>query len=140
MTFPIKIDSIMTISDKISMALGKWGFDIAKTILPAYRIPQGSTIGNMMQGFLGINPASYNVWDELGFLAEPLIQSVVNPMVNQYLAGMSEEQAKDMVMKFVDSFIEQAKKKGSVNVFGIAIDPDEFESLKAMLTSSMEEK
>jgi hypothetical protein len=130
----------MAISDKVSMALGKWGFDIAKTILPTFRIPQGSTIGNMMQGFLGINPASYNVWDELGFLAEPLIQSVVSPMVNKVMAGMSEEQAKDVVEKFVDSFIEQAKKKGSVNVFGIAIEPDEFESLKAMLTSSMEEK
>lgn len=130
----------MTISDKVSMALGRWGFDIAKAILPAYRIPQGSAIGNMMQGFLGINPASYNVWDELGFLAEPLIQSVVSPMVNQYLAGMSEDQAKDIVMKFVDSFIEQSKKKGSVNVFGISIEPEEFESLKAMLTESMKEE
>ena len=122
------------------MALGKWGFDIAKSILPTYRIPQGSTIGNMMQGFLGINPASYNVWDELGFLAEPLIQSVVSPMVNKVMAGMSEEQAKDVVEKFVDSFIEQEKKKGSVNVFGIGIEQSEFESLKAMLTEMMKEE
>ena len=130
----------MAISDKVSMALGKWGFDIAKSILPTYRIPQGSAIGNMMQGFLGINPASYNVWDELGFLAEPLIQSVVSPMVNKVMAGMSEEQAKDVVEKFVDSFIEQAKKKGSVNVFGIAIEQSEFESLKGMLTEMMKEE
>lgn len=130
----------MAISDKVSMALGKWGFDIAKTILPTFRIPQGSTIGNMMQGFLGINPASYNVWDELGFLAEPLIQSVVSPMVNKVMAGMSEEQARDVVEKFVDSFIEQAKKKGSVNVFGIGIEQSEFESLKAMLTEMMKEE
>ena len=60
-------------------------------------------------------------------------------MVNQYLAGMSEDQAKDIVMKFVDSFIEQSKKKGSVNVCGISIEPEEFESLKAMLTESMKE-
>jgi hypothetical protein len=130
----------MAISDKVSMALGKWGFDIAKTILPTFRIPQGSTIGNMMQGFLGINPASYNVWDELGFLAEPLIQSVVSPMVNKVMAGMSDEQAKDVVEKFVDSFIEQAKKKGSVNVFGIGIEQAEFESLKGMLTEMMKEE
>jgi hypothetical protein len=130
----------MAISDKVSMALGKWGFDIAKTILPTFRIPQGSTIGNMMQGFLGINPASYNVWDELGFLAEPLIQSVVSPMVNKVMAGMSEEQARDVVEKFVDSFIEQAKKKGSVNVFGIGIEQAEFESLKGMLTEMMKEE
>ena len=122
------------------MALGMWGFDIAKSILPTYRIPQGSTIGNMMQGFLGINPASYNVWDELGFLAEPLIQSVVSPMVNKAMAGMSEEQAKDIMEKFMDSFIEQAKKKGSVNVFGIGIEQAEFESLKGMLTEMMKEE
>ena len=130
----------MTITDKVSKALGAWGFDVAKAVLPSFRIPQGSAIGNMMQGFLGINPASYNVWDELGFLAEPLIQSVVSPMVNKVMAGMSEEQAKDVVEKFVDSFIEQAKKKGSVNVFGIGIEQAEFESLKGMLTEMMKEE
>jgi hypothetical protein len=129
----------MTITDKVSAALGKWGFDVAKAILPSFRIPQGSAIGNMMQGFLGINPASYNVWDELGFLAEPLIQSFASPMVNKMLAGMSEEQAKDVVDKFVDAFIEQAKKKGDVNVFGISLDAKDFESLKALLADIKEE-
>lgn len=129
----------MTITDKVSAALGKWGFDVAKAILPSFRIPQGSAIGNMMQGFLGINPASYNVWDELGFLAEPLIQSFASPMVNKMLAGMSEEQAKDVVDKFVDAFIEQAKKKGDVNIFGISLDAKDFESLKALLADIKEE-
>lgn len=128
----------MTISDKVSKALGAWGFDIAKAILPAYRIPQGSAIGNMMQGFLGINPASYNVWDELGFLAEPLIQSVVSPMVNRALGGMSDEQAKDVVEKFMEAFAEQAKKKGGVNVFGIVVDTKDIEKLRALLTEIME--
>jgi hypothetical protein len=129
----------MTIADKVSMALGKWGFDIAKSILPSYRIPPGSTIGNMMQGFLGINPASYNVWNELGFLAEPMIQSIVSPMINKALAGMSEEQARDVVDKFVDAFIEQAKKKGEVNIFGISVDKKDLESLKALLTEKTDE-
>lgn len=120
------------------MALGRWGFDIAKAILPAYRIPQGSAIGNMMQGFLGVNPATYNVWDELGFLAEPMIQMVVSPMVNKVLAGMSDEQAREVVDKFVDAFIEQAKKKGEVNVFGISVDQKDLEGLKSLLTATME--
>lgn len=124
----------MTITDKVSKALGAWGFDVAKAVLPSFRIPQGSAIGNMMQGFLGINPASYNVWDELGFLAEPLIQSFASPMVNRLLAGMSEEQAQDVVDKFLDAFIKQAKEKGEVNVFGIALEAKDFESLKGMLT------
>ena len=128
----------MAINDKVSMALGRWGFDIAKAILPAYRIPQGSAIGNMMQGFLGVNPATYNVWDELGFLAEPMIQMVVSPMVNKVLAGMSDEQARDVVDKFVDAFIEQAKKKGEVNVFGISVDQKDLEGLKSLLTATME--
>ena len=122
------------------MALGRWGFDIAKTILPAYRIPQGSAIGNMMQGFLGVNPATYNVWDELGFLAEPMIQMVVSPMVNKVLAGMSDEQAREVVDKFVDAFIEQAKKKGEVNVFGISVDQKDLEGLKSLLTATMEDE
>lgn len=124
----------MTITDKVSKALGAWGFDVAKAVLPSFRIPQGSAIGNMMQGFLGINPASYNVWDELGFLAEPLIQSFASPMVNRLLAGMSEEQAQDVVDKFLDAFIKQAKEKGEVNVFGIALEAKDFESLKELLT------
>lgn len=124
----------MTITDKVSKALGAWGFDVAKAVLPSFRIPQGSAIGNMMQGFLGINPASYNVWDELGFLAEPLIQSFASPMVNRLLAGMSEEQAQDVVGKFLDAFIKQAKEKGEVNVFGIALEAKDFESLKELLT------
>lgn len=122
------------------MALGRWGFDIAKAILPAYRIPQGSAIGNMMQGFLGVNPATYNVWDELGFLAEPMIQMVVSPMVNKVLAGMSDEQAREVVDKFVDAFIEQAKKKGEVNVFGISVDQKDLEGLKSLLTATMEDE
>jgi hypothetical protein len=123
----------MTITDKVSKALGAWGFDVAKAVLPSFRIPQGSAIGNMMQGFLGINPATYNVWDELGFLAEPLMQSFASPMVNRLLAGMSEEQAQDVVDKFLDAFIKQAKEKGEVNVFGIALEAKDFESLKEML-------
>lgn len=129
----------MTVADKVSMALGKWGFDIAKAILPSYRIPSGSAIGNMMQGFLGVNPATYNVWNELGFLAEPMIQSIVSPMINKALAGMSEEQAKDVVDKFIDAFIEQAKKKGEVNIFGISVDKKDLESLKALLTEKKDE-
>jgi hypothetical protein len=128
----------MTIIDKVSIALGRWGFDVAKSILPSYRIPSGSAIGNIMQGFLGVNPATYNVWEELGFLAEPMIQSLVSPMVNKALAGMSDEQARDVVDKFVDAFIEQAKKKGEVNIFGISVDKGDLENLKALLNETME--
>jgi hypothetical protein len=123
--------------NKVSNALAEWGYKVASSFLPAYRIPEGSAIGNIMQGFFGMNPASYNVWKELGFLAEPLLQSLVTPAVNRMLAGMSDEQAQDVVFKFVDAFITQAKEKGSVNLFGIELKEDAFIGLREILANKM---
>ena len=124
--------------NKVSNALAEWGYKVASSFLPAYRIHEGSMIGNIMQGFFGMNPASYNVWKELGFLAEPLLQSLVTPAVNRMLAGMTDEQVQDVVFKFVDSFIEQAREKGSVNLFGIELKEDAFVGLRDILAEKME--
>lgn len=129
----------MTNVDKVSVALSQWGYNVASAFLPKFSIPPGSAVGNIMQGFLGINPASYNVWNELGFLAEPLIQTMISPMINRYLGGMSEEQVKEIAMKFADSFLEQAKQKGSVNLFGIELGPKSFEGLREILADAMKE-
>lgn len=123
--------------NKVSNALAEWGYKVASSFLPAYRIPEGSAIGNIMQGFFGMNPASYNVWKELGFLAEPLLQSLVTPAVNRMLAGMTDEQVQDVVFKFVDSFIEQAREKGSVNLFGIELKEDAFIGLREILANKI---
>lgn len=130
----------MTAVDKVSVALTQWGFKVASAVLPKFSIPPGSAIGNMMQGFLGINPASYNVWNELGFLAEPLLQTMITPVANRYLSGMSDEQIREVAMKFADSFLEQAREKGSVNLFGIELGVNAFEGLKEILTSVFSEK
>jgi hypothetical protein len=129
----------MTITDKVGIALSEWAFNVAAAVLPRYTIPQGSTIGNIMQGFFGMDPKNYNVWNELGFLAEPLIQTMVTPMVNRYLAGMSDEQVRDVVMKFAESFLQQAREKGAVNLFGIELGPKAFEGLKEILTEKLQE-
>ena len=129
----------MTGIDKVSSALSEWGFYVAKNILPNFTIPQGSAIGNMMQGFFGINPASYNIWNELGFLAEPLIQSMVTPAVNKFLQNSPENQIQEIATKFADAFVKQAREKGSVNLFGIELKEDAFVDLKAILTSKFEE-
>ena len=123
--------------NKVSNALAEWGYKVASSFPPAYRIPEGSAIGNIMQGFFGMNPASYNVWKELGFLAEPLLQSLVTPAVNRMLAGMTDEQVQDVVFKFVYSFIAQAREKGSVNLFGIELKEDAFVGLREILANKM---
>ena len=128
----------MTNIDKVSLALSEWGFNIAKAFLPQFKIPVGGKLGGFMQ-LLGQDPATYSIWNELGFLAEPLIQTVVTPAVNKMLSGIPEEQIPDIAMKFVDSFIKQAQEKGSVNLFGIELGQGSFERLKEILTNKFQQ-
>ena len=128
----------MTNIDKVSLAASEWAFNVAKAFLPQFSIPIGGKLGGFMQ-ILGQDPAKYNKWNELGFLAEPLIQSMVSPMVNKMLSGMPDEQIPDLAMKFADSFIQRAEEKGSVNLFGVELGQSSFERLKEILASKFEE-
>ena len=128
----------MTNIDKVSAALGEWAFAIAKSALPKVRIPVGGKLGGLMQ-LIGADPTTYNIWNELGFLAEPLLQTMVTPAVQKMLGGIPDEQVPELAMKFVDSFIEQAKKKGDVNLFGLGLSKDAFEGLKEILSAKLEE-
>jgi hypothetical protein len=119
--------------------MSEWGFNVAKSVLPKINIPAESAIGKFMYGILGVNPASYNVWSELGFLAEPMIQSLVSPMVGRLMKGIPEEQVKDIAMKFADAFVKQAREKGSVNLFGLEMGENAFADLRAILDSKFED-
>lgn len=129
----------MTNTDKVSLAVSEWTFNVAKSILPKINIPNESAIGKFMYGILGINPASYNVWNELGFLAEPIIQTMVTPMINKYLSGIPDEQVQDIVMKFADAFVAQAREKGSVNLLGLDMGEDAFSDLRNILNRRFNE-
>jgi hypothetical protein len=129
----------MTNIDKVGVVLSQWMFNVAKSVLPRVGIPAESAIGKFMYGILGVNPASYNLWNELGFLAEPLIQTMVTPIVGRYMQGIPDEQVKDIAMKFADAFVTQAQEKGSVNLFGLEMGENAFADLKAMLAAKFEE-
>ena len=128
----------MTNLDKVSAALGQWGFNVAKSILPQFKIPVGGKLGGLMQ-LIGADPATYNIWNELGFLAEPLIQTIVTPAVYRMLGSIPDEQIPELAMKFVDSFIQRAEEKGRVNLFGIELGKSTFERLKEILSRQFEE-
>ena len=128
----------MTNIDKVSLALSEWGFNVAKAFLPQFQIPVGGKLAGFMQ-IIGQNPATYSIWNELGFLAEPLIQTMVTPMVNKMLSSIPEEQIPDLALKFVDSFIKQAQDKGSVNLFGLELGQGSFERLKEILERKLSE-
>lgn len=117
---------------QLTNALSQWMFNVASSFLPQVRITPGSGIGRIMS-IIGIDISRYNPWNELGFLAEPIIETVLTPMVNRYLSGFSEEQISEAVDKIVESCITQAKEKGYVNIFGIQLGHDAFEGLKNLM-------
>ena len=121
------------------MVVSEWSFKVVKSILPQVQIPIGGKLGGFMQ-ILGVNPATYNIWNELGFLAEPVIQTLVTPAVGRMLQGIPDEQIQELALKYVDAFIEQTKKNGSVNLFGIALDESDLTDLRSMLVERMKEK
>lgn len=129
----------MTNIDKVSLAVSEWGFNVVKAFLPQFKIPVGGKLGGMMQ-LLGADPATYNIWNELGFLAEPMIQTMVTPTLNRMLSGMPDEQIPELAMKFVDSFIQRAEEKGSVNLFGLELGQSTFERLKEILENKFNEQ
>ena len=128
----------MTNLDKISAALSEWAFNVAKSALPQVRIPTNSTIGHLM-GLIGYDPAKYNIWNELGFLAEPIIETAVTPAVHKMLGGFPDEQLPELASKYVDAFVRQAQEKGSVNLFGLELGPKAFEGLKTILAAKLNE-
>lgn len=117
---------------ELTTALSQWMFNVASSFLPQVRMSPSSGIGRIM-AIIGIDVSRYNLWNELGFLAEPVVETVLTPMVSKYLSGFSEKQLTDAVEKIVGSCIAQAKEKGYVNIFGIQLGSDAFEGLKDLL-------
>lgn len=130
----------MTNIDKVSAALSEWLFNVASSILPKMKIPTESPIGKFMYGILGVNPANYNIWKELGFLAEPTIQVMVAPMVSKLLSAVPEDQIQQIAEKYADALLEKAQEKESVNVFGIELGANAFEGLKEILAAKFAKK
>lgn len=123
----------MSSIEKVSSALSEWGFKVASSFLPELKIPSGSTLGRLMYNLLGVDPSRYNPWDELGFIAEPMMKVMITPTIEKILSNLPEEKIEDFSFQMVDSFIKQAKSKGSINIFGIQLKEDAFMGLKEIM-------
>lgn len=123
----------MSNKDILIIAITEWLCNIASSVLPQVQVPQHSNIGRMMSGFLGINPTTYNIWNELGFLLAPTIKTFIEPQLRKYIDAIPEENIKDMAMSYADVLYKQAQEKGAVNMFGVELGPVTFEGLKNIL-------
>jgi hypothetical protein len=119
--------------DKLSNIISEWLSNIVASVLPKVSIPPTSGIGKFMSGVFNIDLTSYNVWNELGFLATPVINAFSKPMLQQYLSLIPEEQIKEVALNMVNAMVEQANAKGYVNIFGVEVGRNAFEDLKRMV-------
>ena len=119
--------------EKLSAVLTEWLSIVASSVLPKVSIAPTSSIGKMMNGFFGIDLSTYNIWNELGFLAKPAINSFVQPMLVKYLSFVPEEKIKSTALEMVGAMVKQAESKGYVNLFGIQIGKNAFDDLYAMI-------
>lgn len=119
--------------DKLSNIISEWLSNIVASVLPKVSISPTSGIGKVMNGLLGIDLSTYNVWNELGFLATPVINAFSKPMLQQYLSLIPEEQIKEVALNMVNAMVEQANAKGYVNIFGVQVGKNAFDDLHRMI-------
>lgn len=133
--YPLYTFNAMSNIEKLSEILTEWLSNVASSVLPKVNIAPTSGIGKIMNGFFGIDLASYSVWNELGFLAKPAINSFVQPMLVKYLSFMPEDKIKSTALEMVGAMVKQAEMKGYVNLFGIQIGKNAFDDLHMMIES-----
>lgn len=121
---------------RVNEALTEWAMNVAKSVLPNVQIPPTSGIGGFMQ-MLNIDIRSYNIYDELGFLLKPTIKNYLQPMLNKFFEGKSDEEVKAFAMSYAEAFKEQAREKGHVNVFGIQLGESTFDRLIDILNEKL---
>lgn len=124
--------------DKLSEALTEWGMNVAKSVLPNVKIPPQSGIGGFM-AMLGIDPMSYNIYNELGFLLKPTMRRFIQPTLTKYLGGMTDAEVEEMALEYAEAMRTQAMEKGYVNIFGIQVGANAFDGLKDILTAKFNE-
>lgn len=117
----------------VSSALTEWLTKVAKSVLPKASIPAFSNAGKVISGLFGIDLSRYSLWDELGFLLNPTMRAFVEPYLNRFLSQVPDEKVEEVAMEFVNSFIEQCQKKGSINIFGIELKQDAFLDLREIM-------
>jgi hypothetical protein len=128
----------MTSIDKLAEALTEWGMNVAKSVLPNVKITPQSGIGSFMQ-MLGIDPISYNIYNELGFLLKPTMRRFIQPTLAKYLGGMSDAEVEEVALEYAEAMREKANEKGYINLFGIQVGANAFDGLKDILTDKFNE-
>lgn len=118
----------------LSAALTEWAMVVVKSGMPQLVVPTDSTIGRMMS-FMGVNPATYNIYNELGFLLQPTLKTYIDPMLTKFFKDMSDEEIMSVAMAYIDACEQHANEQGYVNLFGIELGANAFAGLRDIIKS-----
>jgi hypothetical protein len=118
----------------LSAALTEWAMVVVKSGMPQLVVPPDSTIGRMML-FMGVNPATYNIYNELGFLLQPTLKTYIDPMLVKFFKDMSDEEVMSVAMAYIDACEQHANEQGHVNLFGIELGANAFAGLRDIIKS-----
>jgi hypothetical protein len=118
----------------LSAALTEWAMVVVKSGMPQLVVPPDSTIGRMML-FMGVNPATYNIYNELGFLLQPTLKTYIDPMLVKFFKDMSDEEVMSVAMAYIDACEQHPNEQGYVNLFGIELGANAFAGLRDIIKS-----
>lgn len=82
---------------------------------------------------------NYSIWNDLSFLAMPLVNMAVTPILANGVAklGVSDEAIPEYAIGVAKAMLEEAEKKGSVTLLErYTISVDDVRRLKGMLESN----
>lgn len=128
----------MTNIEILSGVLSEWMSKVAASVLPNVQIQPTSTIGRLMNGFLGIDLSTYSIYNELGFLLAPTIHHFVAPTLHKYLSMIPDEEIPKVAMQYAELLSQKATESGSVNLFGIHLGASTFDRLKELLAEKFQ--
>lgn len=128
----------MTNIEKFASALKEWLRPILSEILPNVRIPAQSMFGGIMRNYLGIDPASYNIWEELGTVVlDPTIEQVLRPAMRKLSQVVPDEDVPAAVQSYLDAFRKKTEQDGVVNIFGIQFEQQAFDNFERLFKSKL---
>lgn len=128
----------MNNKERITEALVGWLTETAASLLPQLKIPANGVVARVMTGLFDIDLASYNIWDELGFLLTPTVCTFVEPHIERYLAAVPDERIGTVALSYADAFLARAREKGSVNLFGVQLDETDILNLRTRIEAALQ--
>lgn len=123
--------------DALIKSVITWIKPIVLQAIPSVNVPANSKIAGSIGKFFGVDLSSYNIIQEFSFLAEPILDNYLAPVLKSRLSQIPDEAVPQVANSFIDACIKQASDKGFINIYGFEFSAQSFQNLKNEFNSSL---